>query len=245
LNLLKKIETNESSDLLSDRVAKRLRDEITSGDYAVGEVLPSEHVIAERLGVSRTVLREALARLKADGLVSSRPGRGLIVVSNTPSAVLRLHEADAENRAEVVALVELRRGFEVEAARLAALRRTDEDIQAMSQALEDMETANALGEIDKGVEADLQFHAAIARATENQNYQLFFSFLAELLRNGLKVSRRRSARIAGRPLDAQREHRAIFEAIRDEDPERALAAARRHIDNTEARLQDRFESRRD
>jgi len=245
LNLLKQADTADAPDLLSDRIAKRLRDEITGGNYAIGEVLPSEQVIAERLGVSRTILREALSRLKADGLVSSRPGRGLTVISNTPSAVLRLHEADTDNRSQVLAIVELRRGFEVEAARLAALRRTDADVKAMRAALADMEAANAQGEIEKGVDADLRFHGAIARATGNHNYQLFFTFLAELLHNGLKVSRRRSAKVVGRPLDAQREHQAIFKAIRDQDAERAVSAARRHIDNTETRLHDQFESRQD
>ncbi|WP_420225550.1 FadR/GntR family transcriptional regulator [Pigmentiphaga litoralis] len=69
---------------LTDRIAQRLMDEITGGQYQIGDVLPPEQAIADRYGVSRTVLREAVSRLKSEGIVSSKQGRGLQVIANSP-----------------------------------------------------------------------------------------------------------------------------------------------------------------
>lgn len=95
---------------LTERITRMLMDEITGGQYQLGEILPPEQVIADRLGVSRTVLREAVSRLKAEGIVSSKQGRGLAVIANTPLSVLRLHAAGEEDVEQTLGIVELRRG---------------------------------------------------------------------------------------------------------------------------------------
>src|SRR5690606_11675904 len=126
---------------LTDRITEVLISEITSGQYKVGEILPPEQVIAERLGVSRTVLREAVSRLKADGLVTSKQGRGLAITATARPSVLRMHAADEGNLDQILGIVELRRGFEIEAASLAAVRRTEADLAAMREALQAMGNA--------------------------------------------------------------------------------------------------------
>src|SRR4051812_33557758 len=118
---------------LTDRVAAVLQEEITNGSLKPGDVLPPEQLIADRLGVSRTVLREAVSRLKADGLVQSKQGRGLVVLNNRPSSVLRLHAAGEHDLEELIAIVELRLGFEIEAAAFAAVRRDDSDLAEMRE----------------------------------------------------------------------------------------------------------------
>ncbi|AEC20149.1 GntR family transcriptional regulator [Pusillimonas sp. T7-7] len=220
---------------LTDRITEVLINEITSGHYKVGEVLPPEQAIADRLGVSRTVLREAVSRLKANGLVTSKQGRGLAVQATARPSVLRMHAADEDKLDEILAIVELRRGFEIEAASLAASRRDDDDLLQMRNALDAMAVAIQADDVAAGVDADLRFHRAIAEATRNQHYVEFFHFLSRLLRDNLTVSRTRSAK-AKRGTDAQREHEIIFEAIQRGEPELARQCARNHIENTESRL---------
>ena len=221
---------------LTDRVTEMLLEEITSGDYRVGEVLPPEQIIATRMGVSRTVLREAVSRLKGDGIVQSKQGRGLTVMQTARPSVLRMQAADIGDADQVLRIVELRRGFEIEAAQLAAQRRSEEDLAAMRQALRKMGDAIATGDVAVGVDADLEFHRCVARATRNEHYLNFFDFLAVLLKKNLRVSRSRSAKIAGRGAQAQKEHEALFAAIEKGDVELARQQARTHVDNTEARL---------
>ncbi len=246
LALLKKhtTSTTRSEPNLTGRIAEMLIDEITSGQYQIGEVLPPEQVIASRLGVSRTVLREAVSRLKADGFVQSKQGRGLTVMLTSRPSVLRMHAADEGDAEQVLRIVELRRGFEIEATTLAAQRRDEHDIQAMRQALDDMAQAIASGDVMAGVEADMQFHRCIARATRNEHYLSFFEFLAVLLKRNLYVSRSRSAKHAGRGAVAQQEHEKIFEAIAAGEPRLARQHARAHVENTEARLRSAQESGR-
>lgn len=226
----------QSEPNLTDRVTEMLLDEITSGNYQVGEVLPPEQTIATRLGVSRTVLREAVSRLKGDGIVQSKQGRGLTVMQTARPSVLRMQAADIGDADQVLRIVELRRGFEIEAAPLAAERRNEEDLAAMRLALRKMADAIASGDVAVGVDADMEFHRCVARATRNEHYLNFFDFLAVLLKKNLRVSRSRSAKIAGRGAQAQKEHEALFAAIEKGDVELARQYARTHVDNTEARL---------
>lgn len=220
---------------LTDRVTQLLVGEITSGQYQIGEVLPPEQIIAERLGVSRTVLREAVSRLKAEGLVTSKQGRGLAIAAVVRPSVLRMHPAHEGDLKQIVNIVELRRGFEIEAASLAAERRTEGDLRAMRQALADMAKALESDNVVAGVEADMRFHQAVAEATRNEHYIEFFDFLRGLLVHNLTVSRTRSAR-AQRAASAQKEHETLYKAIELGDPELARQCAREHIQNTEARL---------
>lgn len=220
---------------LTDRVAEMLVREITSGQYKLGEILPPEQIIAERLGVSRTVLREAVSRLKADGMVSSKQGRGLTITATERPFVLRMQGAGLDDVEQILAIVELRRGFEIEAASLAATRRTLNDLAAMRAALRGMALAIDSDDIVAGVEADMHFHRTIAEATHNTYYVEFFNFLSSLLDRNLRVSRTRSAQ-AKRGIDAQHEHETLYQAIADGDAEQARRHARTHIENTETRL---------
>lgn len=233
----------ESSNL-TDRVAATLRQEVTGGSLQPGDVLPTEAALAERLGVSRTVLREAVSRLKAEGLVVSKQGLGLVVLNNRPSSVLRLHAADDEVLDELIGIVELRLGFEIEAAAFAAARRTDDDLAGMREALAEMKAATRSSEVPGGVDADFRFHQAIARATRNPNYVAFFEFFTTLYRRNLLASRARSAR-AARAEQAQKEHEAIYEAIAAGDVAGAREAARRHVENTGLRLRSERTPRRE
>ncbi len=223
---------------LTERVTERLLSQLTAGQYQPGDVLPPEQLIAEHMGVSRTVLREAVARLKADGYVISKQGRGLIVQANRRPAVLKMHAAEAGDFGEAMSIVELRLGFEMVAAALAAQRRTPEDLATMRSAVERMRTAIRTGDVEAGVQADLDFHQAIAVATRNEHYIAMFGFIAELYKKNLTVSRAGS-KAAGRAADAQGEHERLLEAIEAGDSVQARERANTHVENTALRLQAR------
>ncbi|WP_420225551.1 FadR/GntR family transcriptional regulator [Pigmentiphaga litoralis] len=149
---------------------------------------------------------------------------------------MRIPAADLNDTAQILGIVELRRGVEIEAAALAAERRTQTDLIDMRAALDAMAEAIATGDVALGAEADLGFHRAIARATRNENYIMFFDFMAVLLRKNVELSRRRSSKVSGRGAQAQKEHAKVFAAIEKGDPDMARQFARIHVVNTEARL---------
>lgn len=228
---------------LTDRVAAALSEEITGGRYAVGETLQSESEMAKAFGVSRTVMREAVSRLKADGLVASKQGAGIFVIATQRQIRFHIDGVNHREIEELLPIVELRQGFEVEAAGLAALRATAEDLAEMREALNEMAKALERHDTRAGVEADVTFHAAICKATHNPYYpQLFETFRTFLLEN-ISVSRENSHR---RSLDdgpavspAQGEHEALFSAIESGDDHAARLRARQHLENTRKRLIDK------
>ncbi|MFF4235585.1 FadR/GntR family transcriptional regulator [Actinomadura geliboluensis] len=150
---------------LVDQVIAQLRDEIVGGNWPVGAKIPPEPVLAESLGVGRNTVREAVRALTHAGLLESRQGDGTYVraTSELSGAVRRRLE-----RAELIEILEVRRGLEVEAARLAATRRTEADIAAIAVALGRRDAALAVGAHETFVEADLAFHMAVVEATHNR-----------------------------------------------------------------------------
>ncbi|WP_131737276.1 FadR/GntR family transcriptional regulator [Actinomadura roseirufa] len=158
------LRTTRRSSLV-DQVIDQLRSEIAEGVWAVGAKIPPEPVLSETLGVGRNTVREAVRALTHAGLLDSRQGDGTYVraTSELSSAVRRRLET-----AELVEILEVRRGLEVEAARLAASRRTPEDVAAIGLALTGRDAAWAAGEHTAFVEADLAFHTAVVDATHNK-----------------------------------------------------------------------------
>lgn len=227
---------------LTDQVAAALGDEILGGRYVVGDVLQSEGDMAKSFGVSRTVMREAVSRLKADGLVASKQGSGIFVTATQRQIKFEIDPTNNRDIEKLLPIVELRQGFEVEAAGLAAMRATAEDLAAMRTALADMAEALGQHDIQAGVVADVDFHMGICIATHNAYYpQLFETFRRFLLEN-IAVSRENShrhlpdAEPAASP--AQAEHEALFAAIESGDDHAARLRARQHLENTRKRLID-------
>lgn len=201
----------------------------------MGGGLPSEQAMSENFGVSRTVLREAISRLKAEGLVVTQQGRGVFVAANSTSLPFRLG-ADLADIDSILKIVELRIGFEVEAAGLAAERRTASDLVRIGAAVDEMAAAVLEHELDRGVAADVEFHSAICEATQNHNYVSFCDFLSQYMMNSIHISRYRTSRTHGLELAVQAEHEAIFSAIKSGNAEAARSAARIHIYNTGRRI---------
>jgi GntR family transcriptional repressor for pyruvate dehydrogenase complex len=201
-----------------------------------GDKLPTESAIMQAYGVSRTVVREALSRLQAAGLVETRHGIGTFVLEPRPGQGFGIDPADIATAVDVMAVLELRISLETESAGLAALRRSDLQLAEMRAALDAFE-AN-LGGAGAAVSPDFRFHLAIANATGNRYFADIMSHLGSTLIPRTRID---SSRVAREELSqylrrVNREHEEIYQAIARRDPESARAAMRIHLTNSRERL---------
>jgi GntR family transcriptional repressor for pyruvate dehydrogenase complex len=222
---------------LADQVAATLSEEIESGRLAEGDRLPTEVELVKQLGVSRTVVREALSRLRNAGLIEPRQGIGVFVL---PRRTRPLDLDAADTKAKVLQIVEVRRAMEGEAASLAATRATPQDLARMRQALDTIDSAVAAG--GDGVDEDLTFHRSIAESTGNAVMVSTVRYLGDVSRSGIRVTRANEARRNDFIEAVRDEHHAILAAIEAGDPEAARAAARRHMKHAAGRLQEADDS---
>lgn len=217
---------------LPDRIYEEILEQIVSGKFSIGDRLPSENQIGTEYKVSRAVVREALSRLLADGVVLTRQGAGTFVHRKPGREFLRL--APIGGIADLMRCFEFRIALEGEAAYLSAQRRTDEHMAVVDEAFRKLDDANAAGDV--GVELDISYHVAIARASRNQLFVQTLDALAVHTFNGMNITRNLSlAANRKRLLLVQEEHRRILEAIRTGDEELARREMRAHIDNARHR----------
>ena len=219
-------------------VVERLAAEITGGRLPPGTRLPTEQELTAALGVSRTVVREAVAALRAEGLVETRQGVGAFVVRDVQRRPFRIDPDGLHSIGEVVQVMELRTGIEVEAAGIAAERVDPRRRGRIAKALSAIDAAIGRGEA--AIDEDFAFHQAIAQATGNPHFQNFLEFLGRFL------IPRQSVRVASLKNDGglraylqriQREHRAIAGAIATGDVAAARLAMRRHLQGSRQRYQ--------
>lgn len=219
----------------STAIYQRIFETIVAGEFAVDSRLPSETELAMRFGASRPVVREALARLRDDGMIVSRQGSGSYVKRRPDVAVLRFTPGGSID--DVQRCFEFRQAIEGSAAALAAERREDADIAEIRAAFEALDDAIRKNEV--GVEADERFHLAIARATHNPYYVSMQTSLQPHIRYGMNLTRNLSRlRKAERVLAVQDEHRIILEAIVARGVDAARRAMQDHIANARRRMFD-------
>lgn len=221
---------------LAHELVEGLGNQIRHQSLKPGDKLPTESEIMQSWGVSRTVVREALSRLQAAGLVETRHGIGTFVLAPRPSGGFGIDPADLPTAVDVMAVLELRISLETESAGLAAQRRTDRQLAEIRGALDELE-ANATGQGDT-VSPDMRFHLLIATATGNR---YFADIMAHLGATLIPRARINSPRVAMEDLPAylrrvNREHEEIYEAIARKDSEAARAAMRLHLTNSRERL---------
>lgn len=221
---------------LAHDIVDSLGQRIRAGQLSEGAKLPTEAEIMDEFGVSRTVVREALSKLQAAGLVETRHGVGTFVAAAAEANNFRIAPEQVATIREVIAVLELRIGLEAEAAALAATRRNEDNLRTMREANEAFGRAVA-GDTD-AVPADMQLHLEIARATQNPHFVELMSYLGTMLIPRTRVN---TARFAGegRAAYLQRvhaEHESIVDAIATQDAEAARAAMRTHLSNSRERL---------
>lgn len=223
-------------------VVEALRADIAGGAFRPGERLPSEVRLTERFGVSRTVVREAVAGLRADGLVEPRQGAGVFVLDPPEEALRPFQILDLDRISSIIEMLELRVAVEMEAAALAALRRSPLQEERVLEACDNVRRLAAEG---RGTsEADLAFHLAIADATSNPRFREFLEILGvsaiprSALRDGAdgRSPEEDLARICA-------EHRKVAAAISHGDPQAARAAMREHLSGSQQRYRDLLQRR--
>jgi GntR family transcriptional repressor for pyruvate dehydrogenase complex len=222
---------------LTHELVERLTAEITGGRLAPGARLPTEQEMIATTGVSRTVVREAVAALRAEGLVVTRQGVGAFVAAN-PRRPFSLAGDGLHSLRAVVEIMELRAGIEVEAAGIAAERASRAHLDAIERAFAALDGAIARG--DSGVDQDFAFHCSIAAATANAQFMRLLEYLGRFIipRQTVRLAHAESAQERRAYLvRIQAEHRDIVEAVRSGAPQAARAAMRRHLVNSRKRYQ--------
>lgn len=213
---------------LRDRATEKIAEMVLSGAYVEGDRLPPERKLVEELGVSRTVVREALNSLESRGIISIEHGRGAVVARRGLPAVRDTLEYHLRSRPEtMLELLEVRRALEIEVAGLAAQRATEEDVRAMREANETMR--EKIDAPEGYVDADTVFHMLLARSTKNEIFLLMNEPITDLLLESRKIT-------GSLPENARRAlagHEEILEKIEARDVAGARLAMTEHLLNTQ------------
>lgn len=224
LSLLKPIEAPRG---LTAEIVARLTADIISGKLLPGSRLPTEQEMIAATGVSRTVIREAVAALRADKLVVSRQGIGTFVAEKVRRP-FRVEFDEHSSLRDVLNVMELRTGIEVEAAGLAAERATPAQIRKITERFEAIQTAIDAGE--NAVDQDFAFHCEIAEATNNPQFKVFLEYLGSVVIPRQTVWGRSAPLLRRNNLTLfQREHAKILSAIRTHDVAKARTAMHAHL----------------
>jgi GntR family transcriptional regulator, transcriptional repressor for pyruvate dehydrogenase complex len=217
---------------LVEEIGQRIAGDIAAGRLMPGARLPTEQEMMDAMGVSRTVIREAVATLRAEGLVATRQGIGSFVAEQPAQALFRIEPGQAASLADALHIMELRTAVETEAAGLAAERATKSHRRAIRKALDAIDVAIERGE--PAITEDFAFHAVITDATGNPQFRRFLDFLGRFIipRSSIRI---RALNMRSYLLSFQQEHRAIVAAIDARSPELAQAAMRSHLVNSRQR----------
>jgi GntR family transcriptional regulator, transcriptional repressor for pyruvate dehydrogenase complex len=207
-------------------IGQRIADDIAAGRLMPGTRLPTEQEMMDATGVSRTVIREAVASLRAEGLISTRQGIGSFVAEQPAQALFRIEPGQAASVADALHIMELRTAVETEAAGLAAERATKAQRRAIHKALTAIDAAIERGE--PAIAEDFALHAVITEATGNPQFRRFLDFLGRFIIPRSRV-RIQAENMRSYLLSFQQEHRAIVDAIDAGAAEQAQGAMRAHL----------------
>ena len=213
------------SSRLYEQIVQQVEESIVKGALKPGDQLPPERELAEEFGVSRTAVREAVKALREKGLVEAYPGRGTFITDGTSHAIRQSLDRVAKiGQPEGSAfLAEVRAILEPEIAALAAVRASEQELTSMREPVAVMDEARR--DPDVFIEADLDFHLALAEAAANPLILSLIDSIVALLRE----QRIGIFRVEGGPERGQYHHKRILEAIERHDPEGARKAMRAHL----------------
>ena len=209
--------------------------EIRSGRLKSGEQLPTEQQLIEQFKVSRTVIREAMASLRSDGLVVSRQGSGVYVADHDTNPTFRIVSDEIRSLDEVQNILQLRLAVEIEAAGAAAAMRSDDDLVQMRHWLDEIDRNIAVG--GGAIEADFAFHRTISQATGNPYFERFMHFLGPVMipRQSVRPLTLTPEKHRQYLQGVQLEHRRIYRAIESQDVDGARLIIRKHLEGARAR----------
>jgi GntR family transcriptional regulator, transcriptional repressor for pyruvate dehydrogenase complex len=210
---------------LYEQIVQQIEESIVKGDLKAGDQLPAERDLAQRFGVSRTAVREAVKALREKGLVEAYSGRGTFITDGTTQAVrqsldLMVKIGQPEGSTH---LAEVRAILEPEIAALAAVRIQEPELSTMREAVVAMDRAGQ--DPETYIEADLDFHLALAEGAANP---LILSLLDSIV-GLLREQRLRIFKVPGGPERGQIHHKRILDAVERHDAEKAREAMRAHL----------------
>jgi len=225
---------NPNRRSLADQLYGDLRERIRSGELQPGERLPTEKDFTEAFAVSRTTVREALARLAAEGMVQARQGVGVYVTETARYEAFQIRKDELESLEDVHRLLELRLAIETEMAALAAARRTKGDVRDLHRKLA---AINAADTSDAAARADADLHSSIARAAHNAYFERILTFIGTRLvpPRALVIQARDEQESGAYAALLDAEHRAIVDAIEAGDEAAARMAMRCHLSESLSR----------
>ena len=223
----------ERTHHLPEKVADEIGKKIEAGEIGPGRKLPGELMLAKTFGVSRSVIREAIAKLRSEGMVETRHGIGAFVISTDRRPSARLEISCPPKSADLLELFQLRLPLEKQAARLAASLRTSENLRTIEHTVIEMKAVNEW--LSEGIGTDIAFHLAIANSTQNSFYRDVLAGLLAYMGNiiPLSFSCSSDSNIAALTFD---EHHEVFQYIATQDPDGAENAMSRHVINSAKRL---------
>ncbi|MGD8708928.1 MAG: FCD domain-containing protein [Ectothiorhodospiraceae bacterium] len=215
---------------LSDVIAERIEAHIVEGSLRPGDALPAERELAKQMEVSRPSLREALLKLEARGILEVRRNAGYIVAEVTaPSLTDPLLHLMGRHPKAVADVLELRQGLETLSTALAALRATEDDVAAMVRAADETELAHQAGDAATAADWDARFHLAVAEASHNVALVHVMRGMFSVMRENVRRAREALFEREDTEEELRGQHRAIVNAVRAHDPERAVQAAEAHL----------------
>jgi len=213
---------------LYEIIIKRVKDMIVQGKLKVGDKLPSERELAEMFQVSRVPVREALKIMEFMEIIQYIPGDGAYLKRVAIKDILSKIDFMIETSSDIISdLFEARQAVELKAVELAALRRTEADIQIMDTLLKEMAEDIARG--GDGIQAATQFHTAISKASKNK----VIARINDLLITLTEMSRENSLRKHGKAPVALLSHQQILEAIKEQNAPEAKRSMLEHLENIE------------
>jgi GntR family transcriptional regulator, transcriptional repressor for pyruvate dehydrogenase complex len=225
-----------------EEVAEAIYEMIRTGQVKPGQRLDSVQQLAENFQVGRSAIREALTSLRAMGLVEMKQGEGTYIKEfETDQITFPLSTAILMNKEDIAQLLEVRKIIEIGTAAAAAKKRTSHHLEMMEKALEEMKTAQ--GNETLGEKADLEFHLALADAAQNSLLLSLMNHVSGLMGETMKETRR--VWLFSKQTTVERlyeEHKEIYEAIKEQDEEKARKLMLVHLENVEAILQKFFQS---
>lgn len=230
MTLFGEIRRNEQ---LPARIASEIVRQITEGSWQPGHKLPTEHSLAQIFGVSRSVIREAIAQLRNEGLIETRQGIGAFVTEPDRRHAIRIEPETLADRDHFRSLFQLRMALEIEAAGLAAVHHDADDMRKIDEALAGMSGHEKWA--DEGIDADLAFHRALASATHNEYFPLVLGFIAERISQAIRAARARAVLEEIVEITIH-EHRAIRDSIARRDPLKAREVMRTHVMGAASRV---------
>ncbi|MBD0415163.1 FadR/GntR family transcriptional regulator [Oryzicola mucosus] len=233
----------ERKPKLSERVIATLREQILAGQFAPGQKLPTEGQLTETFGVSRTVVREALATLAADGLVEAKQGAGVFAIERPAQAFFSISSESSTTISNALNVLEVRMGIEIESAGLAAARRNGAQEAKIQEAFFEFENLLEIGQPTG--KTDFDFHRAIAAATNNPFYVEVLDALGTRTIPCDVTSPWGTDSVLTRDYQQglQREHLLIMQAISQGNPDAARDAMRAHLSASQQRYRERLNGR--